>query len=78
MKKFQDFVRYLESFGEKSNIIENIVKICFERYPSEIKDFFQKIALKDPEVKTLMTKFEGEKDKDEDIAKPIADDGNTM
>jgi len=77
MKKFSDFIKYQESFGQKFNVIQDIVKICFDRYPSEIKDFFQKISLKDPEVKNLMQQLEESKEDDDPIAKPIADDGNT-
>lgn len=75
MKKFEDFVRYYESIGEKFKIIEDIVKICFERYPAETKDFFQNIANKDPDVKNLMSQFESDKSNDDVITKPIADDG---
>lgn len=77
MKKFSDFVNYLESFGQKFNIIQDMTKLCFERYPSEIKDFFQKIALKDPEIKNLLQQFESPKEEDDPIAKPISDDGNS-
>jgi hypothetical protein len=75
MKKFQDFVRYYESIGEKFKLIEDIVKICFERYPVEIKDFFQTIANKDPDVKNLMSQFNSNSSDDDSVTKPIADEG---
>lgn len=75
MKKFQEFINYYESIGEKFKIIEDIVKICFERYPAETKDFFQNIANKDPDVKNLMFQFESDKSEDDFVTKPIADDG---
>lgn len=75
MRKFQDFVKYCESIGEKFKIIEDIVKICFERYPTEIKDFFQTMSNKDPDIRNLMSQFENNQEDDDVVTKPIADDG---
>lgn len=78
MKTFIEYLRNLSENAEKYNILYDLIKLSWTRYNPETKDFLEKIANKDAEIKRLLEKInnpnQDEKiDNDDDVYKSSAD-----
>jgi len=66
MKTFQDYVKIHESEGindpsqspdMEEHVLKKIIRLAWDRYEPEAKDFFRQLANKDPDVKEQLDKL---------------------
>jgi len=63
MKTFSSFVRFKEntsvdSASNQDDLLLQVIRLAWKRYPQEAKDFFAQLGSKDPDIKELLEKIE--------------------
>jgi hypothetical protein len=75
MKRFSDFVSLKEDSefpdptrlagsSGKEGCLTKLVRLAWDRYEPETKDFFRQLANKDPDIKDTLSKMDNEDDLD--------------
>lgn len=71
LKTFKEFSSENQ---QKSNLLNKLVDLAWNRYEPETKDFFDKLSKKDPEIRSIFEQIENADTAEPDvIAKNIAD-----
>lgn len=71
LKTFKEFSLQND---QKSNLLNKLIGLSWDRYEPETKDFFDKLSRKDPEIKNIFDQIESsDKPEPDVIYKNIAD-----
>lgn len=72
------FREYISNGSNVEDLLSKLIKISWERYNPEIRDFFDKISSKDADVRQLMQQLDSASrpNEDPDVVSKNASDSN--
>jgi hypothetical protein len=73
MKSFREYI----SNNNKEDSLSKLIKLTWERYNPEIRDFFEKISSKDADIRQLLQEIDDPESSEEpDVISKNASDSN--
>jgi hypothetical protein len=74
---FKTYKEFIENNNHFQNLLNKLIALSWERYNPEIKDFFDKLSYKDPDIKGIIDELNNSKNNSEpDVISKNASDSN--